>query len=257
MLNAEQLTITIGGRMLVRGLDLAVAPGEIWAVLGQNGSGKTTLLHVLAGLVSTAAPAIAGRIVVAEKPMGDYARRELGRRLGILLQQEAQEFWGTLRDYVTLGRHPHLHSLFGTDAQDEAAVAQALAAFDLEPLAVRAYQTLSGGERQRARLAQLWAQEPQLLLLDEPLQHLDLRHQAQLFARVEAAVREQHKAALVVLHDLTWAGRCDRALLLYGDGRYRAGAAAELLKPETLEALYGCRLRAFGAGADAHFLPVI
>ena len=253
MLKAERLTITIGERALVRDLDLAVAPGETWAVLGQNGSGKTTLLHTLAGLV----PAAAGRISIGDKPAVAYTRREFGRSLGILLQQEAQEFWGTLRDYVTLGRHPHLHSLFGTDAQDEAAVAQALAAFDLEPLAVRAYQTLSGGERQRARLAQLWAQEPALLLLDEPLQHLDLRHQLQLFERIAQAVREQHRAALIVLHDLTWAGRCDKALLLYGDGRWHAGAAAELLKPETLEPLYGCRVRAFGAGADAHFLPVI
>ncbi len=253
LLKTEQLTAGVGARALVRELDLVIAPGQMWAVLGQNGSGKTTLLHALAGL----APTIAGRIEVAGKPIGDYARRELGRALGVLLQQEAQEFWGTLRDYVTLGRHPHLHSLFGTDAQDEAAVVQALAAFDLEPLAAQAYQTLSGGERQRARLAQLWAQDPALLLLDEPLQHLDLRHQAQLFERVEAAVREQRKAALVVLHDLTWAGRCDRALLLYGDGRYQTGRAAELLEPDTLEALYGCRVRAFGAGADAHFLPVI
>jgi len=253
LLKTEQLTVGVGERTLVRDLDLTVAPGQMWAVLGQNGSGKTTLLHALAGL----APTIAGRIAVAEKTIGDYARRELGRAAGILLQQEAQEFWGTLRDYVTLGRHPHLHSLFGTDARDEAAVAQALAAFDLEPLAAQAYQTLSGGERQRARLAQLWAQDPQLLLLDEPLQHLDLRHQAQLFERMETAVRGQHKAALVVLHDLTWAGRCDRALLLYGDGRYQTGRAAELLEPDTLEVLYGCRVRAFGTGADAHFLPVI
>jgi len=253
LLKTEQLVVGVGARNLVRDLDLAVASGELWAVLGQNGSGKTTLLHALAGL----APAVSGHISIAEKPIGDYARRELGCTLGVLLQQEAQEFWGTLNDYVMLGRHPHLHSLFGTDAQDEATVAQALAAFDLEPLAAQAYQTLSGGERQRARLAQLWAQDPSMLLLDEPLQHLDLRHQAQLFERVEAAVREQHKAALVVLHDLTWAGRCDQALLLYGDGRYQTGRATELLEPDTLEALYGCRLRAFGAGADAHFLPVI
>ncbi|HUO44546.1 MAG TPA: ABC transporter ATP-binding protein [Burkholderiales bacterium] len=253
LLKAEQLTVAVGGRTLVRELELAVAPGEMWAVLGQNGSGKTTLLHTLAGLV----PAAAGQVSIGDKPAAAYTRRELGRQLGILLQQEAQEFWGTLRDYVTLGRHPHLHTLFGTDADDDAAVDAALAAFDLAALAARAYQTLSGGERQRARLAQLWAQDPALLLLDEPLQHLDLRHQLQLFERVENVVRERNRAALIVLHDLAWAGRCDKALLLYGDGRWRAGTAAELLDAATLESLYGCRLRAFGAGADAHLLPVI
>ena len=156
-----------------------------------------------------------------------------------------------------LGRYPHARALFGWNASDEAAAARALAAFDLEPLAAQAYGTLSGGERQRARLAQLWAQDPQLLLLDEPLQHLDLRHQLKTLEWVRAAVRAADRAALLVLHDLTFAGRCDRVLMLYGDGRHAAGTAADLLQPERLEDLYGCRVRAFGSGPDAHFLPVI
>ena len=253
MLQVEQLTLSAGARTLCRELDLAVAPGELWAVLGCNGSGKTTLLHALAGL----GPATAGRVAVAGKPVGAYSRRELGRTLGILLQREDQEFWGTLAEYVLLGRHPHARSLWGWSAADEAAAAGALAAFDLDALAARSYTTLSGGERQRARLAQLWAQDPRLLLLDEPLQHLDLRHQLQTLARVRDAVRNAGRAALVVLHDLTFAGRCDRVLMLYGDGRYAAGAASTLLQPERIEDLYGCRVRAFGSGPDAHFIPVI
>jgi len=253
MLRAERLTIAVGTRTLCRNLDLAVAPGEVWAVLGCNGSGKTTLLHALAGL----APAATDCIVVAGKPLAAYARRELGRTLGILMQREDQEYWGTLADYVLLGRYPHARALFGWDAADEEALARALAAFDLESLAAQAYGTLSGGERQRARLAQLWAQDPRLLLLDEPLQHLDLRHQLQTIEQVRAAVRGTGKAALLVLHDLTYAGRCDRVLMLYGDGRYAAGTAAELLQPERLEDLYGCRVRACGDGPHAHFIPVI
>lgn len=253
MLHAERLTIAVGARTLCLELDLAVAPGELWAVLGCNGSGKTTLLHALAGL----APAVAGRVTVAGKLLADYSRRELGRALGILLQREDQEFWGTLRDYVMLGRYPHARSLFGWNATDEEAAARALAEFDLEPLAAQSYGTLSGGERQRARLAQLWAQNPRLLLLDEPLQHLDLRHQLKTLEWVRAAVRGADRAALLVLHDLTFAGRCDRVLMLYGDGRFAAGAAAEMLQPERLENLYGCRVRAFGSGPDAHFIPVI
>ena len=102
-------------------------------------------------------------------------------------------------------------------------------AFDLAPLASQAFVTLSGGERQRARLAQLWAQNPPLMLLDEPLQHLDLRHQLQTLALLRQATREAGGAAALVLHDLTFAGRCDRILMLYGDGRYAAGSAVELL----------------------------
>jgi len=253
MLRIDQLTITAGSRTLCRDLDLVVAPGELWAVLGCNGSGKTTLLHALAGL----APAAAGRVTVVGRPLAGYSRRELGRTLGILLQREDQEFWGTLADYVMLGRYPHARSLFGWSAADEEAMARALAAFDLEPLAAQPYGTLSGGERQRARLAQLWAQDPRLVLLDEPLQHLDLRHQLQTLELVLGAVHSANRAALVVLHDLTFAGRCDRVLMLYGDGRYAAGTAAELLQPGRLEGLYGCRVRAFGSGPDAHFIPVI
>lgn len=253
MLHAERLTISAGTRTLCRDLDLAVAPGELWAVLGCNGSGKTTLLHALAGL----APAPAGRVSVAGKPLADYSHRSLRRTLGILLQREDQEFWGTLADYVMLGRYPHARSLFGWDASDEEAAAHAIAAFDLETLAAQAYGTLSGGERQRARLAQLWAQNPQFMLLDEPLQHLDLRHQLQTMELVRAATRGADKAVLLVLHDLAYASRCDRVLMLYGDGRHAAGATAELLLPGRLEDLYGCGVRAFGNGADAHFLPVI
>ncbi len=251
-LRAEKLTLTAGDRTLVRDLDLALAPGEVWAVLGCNGSGKTTLLHALAGL---SAPA-GGRIMRADKNIVDISRREFGRALGILLQQEDKEFWGSLRDYVQLGRYPHAPSPFGLNAVDDAAVSAAIATFDLAALAGQSYLTLSGGERQRARLAQLWAQDPQWLMLDEPLQHLDLRHQLQTVERVRAAAQENHKAVLMVLHDLAFAGRCDKVLLLYGDGRTAAGSASELLQPATLEALYGCRFVAFGEGAERHFLVI-
>jgi iron complex transport system ATP-binding protein len=253
LLRTEKLSITVNARTLCHELDLAVAPGELWAVLGCNGNGKTSLLHALAGL----AAATAGRVIVAGKPLADYSRRELGRALGILLQREDQEFWGTLADYVMLGRYPHAHSMFGWNASDLEAAALAIAAFDLEPLATQAYSTLSGGERQRARLAQLWAQSPQLLLLDEPLQHLDLHHQLQTLDRLRQAVRDANRAALLVLHDLTFACRCDCVLMLYGDGRFAVGSAVELLQSEQLESLYGCRVRAFGAGPDKHFIPVI
>ena len=252
-LRAQKLTIAIGARVLCRDLTLELAAGELWGVLGCNGSGKTTLLHSLAGLT----PATGGAITVDDRPLANYARRELGRSLGILLQREDQEFWGSVRDYVTLGRYPHARSLFGWHADDEAAVESALAAYELTALAAQTYVTLSGGERQRARLAQLWAQNPPLMLLDEPLQHLDLRHQLATLRLLRAATREAGAAAALVLHDLAFAGRCDRILMLYGDGRHATGTAAELLQEERLEELYGCRVRAFGDGADAHFIPVI
>jgi iron complex transport system ATP-binding protein len=252
-LRAESLTLTAGGRVLCRDLSLEIAPGELWGVLGCNGSGKTTLLHSLAGLAATDG----GPIAIGDRPLADYSRRELGRRLGILLQREDQEFWGSVRDYVMLGRYPHAHSWIGWNADDEAAGERALAAFDLAALANRAYVTLSGGERQRARLAQLWTQNPPLMLLDEPLQHLDLRHQLQTLEHLYAATRDGGAGAAVVLHDLTFARRCNRILMLYGDGRHASGTADELLEPARLAELYGCRISACGNGENAHFIPVI
>jgi iron complex transport system ATP-binding protein len=252
-LRAVQLTVGIGSRVLCRDLDLAVSPGDLWGVLGCNGSGKTTLLHALAGL----APAAGGCIELGGRRLADYSRRERGRKLGILLQREDYEFWGSVEDYVMLGRYPHARALFGWHADDEAACARALAVFDLTELRAQAYATLSGGERQRARLAQLWAQAPRTMLLDEPLQHLDLRHQLRTMELLRASTRDEGAAAALVLHDLTFAASCDRILMLFGDGRHAAGSAADMLRRERLEDLYGCRLRAFSDGTGVRFIPVI
>ena len=252
MLRTAGVDIAAGGKTLCSGLDFSVGAGELWAVLGCNGSGKTTLLHALAGLMQPAA----GSVEYEARSLAAYARRELARGIGVLLQREEQEYWGTLADYVMLGRYPHAQSPFGGDIASTAAVAHALAAFDLESHAAQSYATLSGGERQRARLAQLWAQDARLLLLDEPLQHLDLRHQLQAM-RLIRAVTAGGGAAVVVLHDLTFAAHCDRVLMLYGDGRHAQGAAAGMLTPSRLEALYGCRLALCGNGSGAHVMPVI
>lgn len=252
MLRASALEFAAGARTLCRGLDFNAGAGELWAVLGCNGSGKTTLLHVLAGL----AQPTAGRIKLDGRTIDEYPRREFARSVGMLLQREEQEYWGTLADYVRLGRFPHASPPFGADVDGEEAVTRALEAFDLQRCAMQLFATLSGGERQRARLAQLWAQDARVLLLDEPLQHLDLRHQQQTMKLIRAATRAG-KSAVVVLHDLTYAAHCDRVLMLYGDGGHAQGAAAEMLVPARLEALYGCKLVVCGNGAGAHVMPVI
>jgi len=249
---ARGLTLAAGDRILCRALDLTLEPGEVIAVLGRNGSGKTTLVHTLGGV----RPPQHGAVELDARLLADYPRRGLGRAIGILPQFEDQAYWGTVRDYVMLGRYPHARSPFGWSAGDEAAVDQALAVVGLTALAGRTFVSLSGGERQRARIAQLWAQDPRFMLLDEPLQHLDLQHQLHVMEVARSAARAG-KGIILVLHDLAWAGRCDRALLLFGNGRHAYGAACDMLEVEQLEELYGCSLRAFGHGTDRHFLPVI
>jgi iron complex transport system ATP-binding protein len=256
-LACSSLTLTVAGRTLCRDLTFSVAPGDVWGVLGPNGSGKTTLINVLSGL---AAPA-AGVVALDGQPVAAFGEKSRARAIGVLPQHEEAEFWGTVLDYVLLGRHPHATSWLAwqRDADnDEAAALNALAQLGLAEFAARRYVTLSGGERQRVRMAQLLAQAPRYLLLDEPLQHLDLKHQQQVLECMAALARGKTHAVVMVLHDVLWPARvCTHALLLDGAGGAIAGAATEVLTQRNLEALFGCALQAAGDKPQAGFVPAI
>jgi iron complex transport system ATP-binding protein len=236
-LAAVNLALGFPGRVLCRDMQLELHPGECWAVLGNNGSGKTTLLHALAGL----RPPLAGRVLLDGIELTRVGHANRARKVGLLLQEEAAAFWGTLLDYVLLGRYPHRRRLLGADAEDEALARAAIERVDLAGRETRMLSTLSGGERQRARIALILAQDPDIYLLDEPLQHLDLRHQLESLALLRDLAQQRGKAVVMVLHEPARARRfCDRALLLFEDGGSRAGRAGELLARELLERLYGC-----------------
>jgi iron complex transport system ATP-binding protein len=171
LLQVDNLTLAVPGKTLCQALSFDIRPGECWAILGGNGSGKTTLLHALSGLGEREG----GRILWQGRPLAEFARRELARGIGLLPQGEAPEYWGTVDEYVRLGRFPH-------DCEDETASRDALQRCGMQEFSGRRLGTLSGGERQRVRIAQLLAQAPRLYCLDEPLQHLDLRHQGSVMA---------------------------------------------------------------------------
>jgi iron complex transport system ATP-binding protein len=251
VLAAEGLTLAVPGRTLVDRLDFRLAPGDCCAVLGKNGAGKTSLLLALAGLRAPSA----GGVRLDGAPVAARARREVARRVGILLQDETESFWGTALEYAALGRYARTPAAFGGDAEGAAAARAALAEVDLAAHADQPYRTLSGGERQRARLAQLLVQAPAAWLLDEPLAHLDLGHQAAAM-RLAARLAAAGGAVLMALHEPLWAARvCSRALLLYDSGRFQEGPVREVLTQANLEALYGCRLEPAAAPGAPLFLP--
>ena len=242
MLGARAIGIRVGGRTLVEGLDLEVRPGETWALLGPNGAGKSSLVLALAGL----RPLQHGDVALEGRPLAAWPRSELARRIGILLQDDTSEFWGSALEYVRLGRYPHSGAPWGRDAEGDARARGWLERLDLAGHAAQDYATLSGGERQRARIAQLLVQDPALLLLDEPLGHLDLRHQVQVMELLAERARSG-KAVLMALHQPSLAARyCDHAVLLYDAGRSSAGPCADMLTRSRLETLYRCRLESAG-----------
>jgi len=252
MLHCDSVMLSVPGRVLCRDVTLTVEPGQVWAVLGVNGSGKTTLLHALSGLARCGGGTVRWNGCALDA--GDSRQR--ASDIGVLLQQEDATFWGSVFEYVLLGRFPHSPSWFGWSSEDEAAASAALDEVGLAALAQRRYATLSGGERQRARIAQILAQAPRLYLLDEPLQHLDLRHQTAALTLFRRLALEHGKAVMMVLHDTLWPGRfCSHALLIHDDGTARAGPARDVLDRGSLERLYGCRLQEFAQGAGRYFLP--
>ncbi|WP_211165991.1 ABC transporter ATP-binding protein [Azoarcus sp. TTM-91] len=251
LLQAGGLGVRIGERWLCRDLDLLLQPGECLAVIGANGAGKTTLLHTLAGL----RPAAAGQLALAGRALQHWPLRELARFRGLLAQQQPDHFTASVLETVLVGRHPHLGRWDWEGAEDERLAHVALAEVGLEGMAARDILSLSGGERQRVALAALLAQAPALFLLDEPLNHLDLRYQIAvltLFRRLAEAGR----GVVMVLHDINLAARfADRIVLLDGHGGACAGSRDEVLQPALLEAAFGHPLRRVEVEGRVLFIP--
>ena len=234
LLGTAALDVAVPGRRLVEALDFAVAAGQFVCVLGANGAGKSLTLHTLAGLRAPTA----GTVRLCGRLLGDWPRRERARRLGLLTQVSEDPFPGTVLDAVLVGRHPHV-SLWHWESEADVAVARAaLAACDLAGLEERAIDTLSGGERRRAALAAVLAQDPDVLLLDEPQNHLDPHHQLDVLKLLRSRA-DRGRAVLAALHDPSLAARfADQVLLLYGDGRWAFGDTATTLTAAALSDMY-------------------
>jgi len=251
LLSCRGLALAVAGRSLVAGLDLDVRAGECWAIVGPNGAGKTTLVATLAGLRHPAA----GHIAYDGTPLAELGPRERALRRGYLPQDTVDFFPATVLETALIGRHPHLSRWRWESADDVGRAEASLVAFGLGGLEARDARTLSGGERRRLALAALVAQDPRLMLLDEPSSHLDLGAQVAALDVVVALAKRGGRAVVMVLHDLHLALRyADHAIALSG-GCARTGTAAEVLTAATLSELMGHRLVAVGEGAAATFLP--
>ena len=225
-----------GGRRrdVLRGVDVSIAAGELVALIGTNGSGKTTLLRLFAGTL----PPDAGELMLFGRDAGTWSRMELARRVAVLPQSLELPTGFRVDELVTMGRLPHSRSLFGATREDEEAVERAMRDADARDLATRYAEELSGGERQRALVAMALAQEPQLLLLDEPTLHLDLAHQINLLETITRLRRERGIAVVAVLHDLTLAAAAPRVAVLDSGQVVADGPPDDVLTEELVRRVF-------------------
>lgn len=225
-LRAEGVSLSYDGRRVVEGLDFEVPAGSVTAIVGANGSGKSTVLRALARILRPDE----GRVLLDGRPIGEYRGKAYARRVGILPQQPLAPQGITVAELVSRGRSPHRSAFARASIADREHVAMALERTETIELADRRVDELSGGQRQRVWIAMALAQDPEVLLLDEPTTYLDLAHQVDVLDLLRQWNAERGTAIVMVLHELALAARTAEHVVAMRDGRIiRSGAPAEVL----------------------------
>ena len=220
-------------------LSLTIEPGEILGVIGPNSAGKTTLIRLLTRVVRPTA----GEILIDDHALASFPGARLAREVAVVPQELPHAFPFTVEQLVLMGRYPHDPARYFESERDLTIARAAMTATGVLELAALPLDELSGGERQRAVLARALAQEPRLLVLDEPTAHLDLRYQAECVGLLRRVNRERRMTILLVAHDLNLAAEvCDRLLLLSAGRIAALGAPEDVLDEAQLRNVYGCEV---------------
>ena len=236
----EGVTFGYGREPLLYNVHVQVQAGEMVGLLGPNGSGKTTLLRLLSGVYRPQQ----GRILLEGHDLQQWGRRTVARRIAVVPQELHMPFAFTVEQMVSLGRTPFVDFLDSLGERDKNIVKDALQAAVIESLADRVFNHLSGGERQRVMIAMALAQEPRLLLLDEPTSHLDIKFQIETLELVQHLNRERGVTVIAAMHDLNLAARYFPRLILFQRGIVADAAPAEVLEPGVLRRVYGVNVQA-------------
>ena len=237
LLTLDRLTIGYDGEPLIRDICLSLRRGEILVLIGANGAGKSTLLKTMSRRLEP----VAGTVLLSGEDLSRRKSRELARQIASVRPGILSPEHMTAEEVVAQGRYPYTGALGLLSETDREAIREAMRQLEVEPFCTREFRCLSDGQRQRVLLARALAQEPELLILDEPTAYLDLRYQLELLEILRTLAREKHLSILLSLHELELARRiADRVLCLHGASA-ELGTPEEILSPERIEALFDLR----------------
>ncbi|WP_433946811.1 ABC transporter ATP-binding protein [Paenibacillus sp. SN-8-1] len=239
MIELRGVTKRIGQKTVLRDLNLKIEQGQFVGIIGPNGSGKTTLLHTISGVEKIDA----GEIDIDARAVGSYRRIELARKLAVLQQDGIPNIAYPVEDVIEMGRFPFLDWLGRDNSPDASQVLdRIMTKLDLTPLAGRPVDELSGGQRQRVALGKVMAQQPQVLLLDEPTTYLDIRYQLQFMELVSEWQKDENLTVVAVMHDLNLASMyCDHLVILQEGSIAAEGTPQDILTPDTLRRVFEVR----------------
>jgi iron complex transport system ATP-binding protein len=248
ILEAQSLAFGFPGRTIGRNVSVSLAAGEVICVLGPNGGGKTTLFRTLLGLLASHS----GSILLQGKSIETLSRSEIARQIGYVPQGHSGYFAYTVRDFVLMGRTAHVGVFSAPSKADHEVAGHVIASLGIAHLSDRPVTEISGGERQLALVARALAQEPRLLLLDEPTANLDFGNQVRVLERICALARTGI-AIVFSSHDPDHAFLCAQRALLLAEGRaLEIGSPRDVIRPDTLQRLYGVPVQVVPLAGGGH-----
>lgn len=235
-LSVRELSFSYASKTILEGMSFDICPGEAVAIIGSNGAGKTTLLKILCGILAPCS----GEILFRDQPLRGHKPRELAKCIALVPQDIQVSFDFTVLEFVERGRTPYVSSFLGRLRRaDRVAVARAMELADVHLMADRKFSELSGGERQRVKIALALAQEPQLLLLDEPTQHMDIGRQAEVFS-VLHRLNQAGMTIIAAMHDLhSIHAHFSSGLVLRPNFSFSYGPPATVLDYQTMQEVFG------------------
>lgn len=234
-IRCDRIQVGYDGRSVIRNADLTLYPGEILTLIGPNGSGKSTLLKTLSRIL----PLQAGTVYLSGKDLSSYKSRDLAKKMAVLLTRGKDPGMITCREVIAMGRFPYTNMAGILSEEDERIITRAMEQTGVEDLAAREYDQISDGQRQRVLLARALCQEPEILLLDEPISYLDIKYKLEFLDALQKLVRQRDLTVVMSLHELDLAERVSHRIACVKDGGIlKVGTPEEVMGGSAVEMLF-------------------